>query len=92
MRKQLRSIAKSSSKSRTSARKITGAQRASSVELSLEEVTHLEEISRRYEQSERAWQLMTALPGGDETWNQVEEHLFSRGSPDPERRWKYFSK
>ncbi|OGR96977.1 MAG: hypothetical protein A2V88_02125 [Elusimicrobia bacterium RBG_16_66_12] len=68
------------------------AEKAASLELSAEEVTALEQISQRCEQSERAWQRMTALPGGDETWNQVEEHLLARDGRDCERRWKYFSK
>ena len=68
------------------------AEKAASLELSAEEVTALEQISQRCEQSERAWQLMTAPPSGDDTWNQVEEHLLARIGDDQERRWKYFSK
>jgi hypothetical protein len=68
------------------------AKRKAAVELTPEEATHLETISRRYEESERAWARMTAPPEGDETWIQVEEHLLSRGSGDPDRGWKYFSK
>jgi len=67
-------------------------KKAANLELSAEEVTTLEQISQRYEQSERAWQRMTALPGGDETWNHVEEHLLTQGGQDSERSWKYFSK
>ena len=77
MRKKVRSSVKSPLKS---------------LELSAEEVASLERIAQRCERSERAWHLMTALPGGDETWNQVEEHLLARGERDCERRWKYFSK
>lgn len=62
------------------------------LELSPDEVTNLERLSHRYEESERAWQRMTAPPEGDETWTKVEEHLFARSTDDPERRWKYFSK
>jgi hypothetical protein len=68
------------------------AAKRKTVELTPEEVTHLETISNRYEESERAWARMTAPPDGDETWTQVEEHLLARGTGDPDRRWKYFSK
>ncbi|OGS41679.1 MAG: hypothetical protein A2506_04570 [Elusimicrobia bacterium RIFOXYD12_FULL_66_9] len=85
---------KSPRKMKTPARRLVvkKAKKATSLELSAEEVIALEQISQRYEQSERAWQRMTALPGGDETWNQVEEHLLTQGGQDSERRWKYFSK
>ncbi|MEK7381704.1 MAG: hypothetical protein AAB262_00270 [Elusimicrobiota bacterium] len=73
-------------------KKVRSAKKAATLELSPEEAASLEQISQRCEQSEHAWQLMTALPCGDETWNQVEEHLLARGGRDCERRWKYFSK
>lgn len=73
-------------------RKRIVSKKKAAVELSPEEVTSLEQISQRYEQSERAWQLLAAPPGGDETWHQVEDHILARGGQDQERRWKYFSK
>lgn len=85
--RKVRTPVKSPRKSNAPARK-----KAANLELSAEEVASLEQISQRYEQSERAWQRMTALPGGDETWHQVEEHLLTQGGQDQERRWKYFSK
>ena len=87
MKKTSRKAAKAAS-ARPAPRRATKRKPA---ELTPEEVIHLETISRRYEESERAWVRMTAAPEGDETWNQVEEHLLSRGS-DPDRGWKYFSK
>ncbi|OGS36772.1 MAG: hypothetical protein A2506_01640 [Elusimicrobia bacterium RIFOXYD12_FULL_66_9] len=85
---------KSPRKTKAPARRLVvkKAKKAASPEMSAEEVIALEHISQRYEQSERAWQRMTSLPGGDETWNQVEEHLLTQGGQDAERRWKYFSK
>lgn len=63
-------------------------------EISPDEARQLEQISRRYEESERAWQRMTAAPEGDEPWTNVEESLLSRAARehDADRRWKYFSK
>lgn len=92
--RKVRATAKSPRKSKTAARRrvVKKAKKAVGLELSAEEVTSLELISQRYEQSERAWQSMTALPGGDETWSNVEEHLLAQGGQDSERRWKYFSK
>jgi len=92
--RKVRATVKSPRKTKAPARRLVvkKAKKAASLELSPEEVTSLEQISQRYEQSERAWQLMTAIPSGDETWHQVEEHLLSRGAEDSERRWKYFSK
>ena len=95
--RKVRTTVKSPRKTKAPARRLVvkkakRAKKTVSLELSVEEVTALEQISQRYEQSERAWQRMTALPGGDETWTQVEEHLVAQVGQDSERRWKYFSK
>jgi hypothetical protein len=91
MRKSPRPAAKSA-KARAAVRPAARSRKLKPAELTVEEVTNLETLSSRYEESERAWQRMNSVPDGDETWNQVEEHLLNRGSADPERRWKYFSK
>lgn len=92
--RKVRTAAKSPLKSKSPSRRLVvkKTKKAAVLELSVEEVTSLEQITQRYEQSERAWQRMTALPGGDETWNNVEEHLLTQGGQDSERRWKFFSK
>lgn len=92
--RKVRATVKSPRKAKAPARRLVvkKAKKTANLELSVDEVTALEQISQRYEQSERAWQRMTAVPGGDETWNQVEEHLLTQGGQDSERRWKYFSK
>jgi hypothetical protein len=64
----------------------------STAEMTPDEVVHLEQISRRYEESERAWQMMTAPPDGEDVWTKVEEHLLTSGTEDQDRRWKFFSK
>ena len=68
------------------------ALKAAAPEMTPDEVVHLEQISRRYEESERAWLLMTAPPDGEDVWTKVEEHLLTSGAQDQDRRWKFFSK
>lgn len=94
MRKKVRSAVKSPRRSPAPARRLVvrKAKKTATLELSVEEVSSLEQITHRFEQSELAWQRMTAPPNGDETWNHVEEHLLARGDKDSERGWKYFSK
>ena len=78
---------------KTPARRAAAAKKAAPPEISRDEALRLESIARKYEESERAWQRMTASPEGEEPWSAVEEHLVAHGRPaDPERRWKYFSK
>ncbi len=92
MKKALRRIvSKFSVKSVAPTRRIS-LKRNPPAEISPAEVAHLEQISRRYEEAERAWLRMTAPPDGDETWNQVEEHLVANTAQDQDRRWKFFSK
>lgn len=60
--------------------------------ISPEEVTHIEAVVKRFEESERAWQRMTAAPDEDDKWSSVEEHLLTQREGDADRRWKFFSK
>ena len=61
--------------------------------MSADEVSHLETLVKRFEDSEKAWQRMTAPLDDADPWTQVEEHLVAKESgADAERRWKYFSK
>src|SRR5262245_36361935 len=63
-------------------------------EFSREEVETLSAQLERHQQSERAWQRLTALPAErDDGWAAVEEHLLdkSRQEEHAERRWKYFA-
>ncbi len=60
--------------------------------LSPDEVTHLETLVKRFEDSEKAWQRMTAPIEETDNWSQVEEHLLARRDGDADRRWKFFSK
>ena len=57
-----------------------------------DEVSHLENLVRRFEESEQAWQRMTAPIDDADPWVQVEEHLLERRDGDSDRRWKFFSK
>jgi hypothetical protein len=59
--------------------------------MSPDEVVHLETLAKRFEESEKAWQRMTAPAEEGDSWTQVEEHLL-QGRGDAERRWKFFSK
>lgn len=63
-------------------------------EFTPEEVASFENQLARHQQSERAWQSLTAPPDGEDRWSELEEHLLykseTRGTA--ERRWKYFSK
>lgn len=58
--------------------------------MSADEVANLETLVKRFEESEKAWQRMTA-PIEDDPWTQVEEHMHARRE-DSERTWKFFSK
>lgn len=60
--------------------------------LSPDEVSHLETLVKRFEDSEKAWQRMTAPIDEADPWTQVEEHLLERRDGDSDRRWKFFSK
>jgi hypothetical protein len=60
--------------------------------LSADEVSHLETLIKRFEDSEKAWQRMTAPVDEADSWAQVEEHMLERRADDAERRWKFFSK
>jgi hypothetical protein len=56
------------------------------------EVSRLETLAKRFEDSEQAWQRMTAPIDDTDHWAQVEEHMLERYAEDSERRWKFFSK
>ena len=60
--------------------------------ISPDEVTHIESVVKRFEESEKAWQRMTAAPEEGDPWTSVEEHLLAKRDGDSERRWKFFSK
>jgi len=57
-----------------------------------DEVSHLETLVKRFEDSEKAWQRMTAPIDDADPWTQVEEHMLERRDGDSDRRWKFFSK
>jgi hypothetical protein len=59
--------------------------------MTADEVSHLETLVKRFEDSEKAWQRMTAPLDETDPWTQVEEHMLQRGK-DSERSWKYFAK
>ena len=59
--------------------------------LTAEEVGHLEALAKRFADSEKAWQRMTA-PVDDDPWARVEEHLLEKRADDSDRRWKFFAK
>lgn len=59
--------------------------------MTADEVSHLENLVKRFEDSEKAWQRMTAPIDDADPWTQLEEHLVARRD-DAERTWKYFSK
>lgn len=59
--------------------------------MSADEVSHLETLVKRFEDSEKAWQRMTAPIDDADPWTQVEEHML-KVDKDSERSWKYFSK
>jgi hypothetical protein len=63
-------------------------------EFTPEEVVQVEQQLARHQQSERAWQKLTAAPEGDDRWSEVEEHLVykTQQHDHAQRRWKYFSK
>lgn len=65
-----------------------------SPEFSADEVAHLAAQLERHEQSERAWQRLSAAPEGEDSWSAVEEHLLNKEqqADHAERRWKYFAK
>ena len=59
--------------------------------LTADEVSNLETLVKRFEESEKAWQRMTAPIEEADPWSQVEEHMLERGK-DSERSWKFFAK
>jgi len=59
--------------------------------MSADEVSHLETLVKRFEDSEKAWQRMTAPIDDADPWTQVEEHMHARRE-DSDRTWKFFSK
>ena len=60
--------------------------------MTADEVSHLETLVKRFEDSEKAWQRMTAPIEDADPWTQVEEHMLERREGDSERRWKFVSK
>ena len=60
--------------------------------MTADEVSHLETLVKRFEDSEKAWQRMTAPIEEADQWTHVEEHLLERRDGDSERSWKFFSK
>ena len=60
--------------------------------MTADEVSHLETLVKRFEDSEKAWQRMTAPIEEADPWTQVEEHMLERREGDSERSWKFFSK
>lgn len=92
MKKARRAVAKAPArrKTRTPARRLVLKTPAQD-NLSPEEVGHLESLAKRFEESEKAWQRMTASTE-DDGWSHVEEHMLQKSSHDSERTWKYFSK
>ena len=60
--------------------------------MSADEVSHLETLVKRFEESEKAWQRMTAPIEEGDQWSQVEEHMLARRDGDSDRRWKFFAK
>ncbi len=60
--------------------------------MSADEVAHIETLVKRFEDSEKAWQRMTAPIDDADPWTQVEEHLLERRDDDSDRRWKFFAK
>ena len=60
--------------------------------MTADEVSHLETLVKRFEDSEKAWQRMTAPIEEGDPWTQVEEHLLERRDGDSERSWKFFAK
>lgn len=60
--------------------------------MTADEVTHLETLVKRFEESEKAWQRMTAPIEEADPWTQVEEHMHARRDGDSDRRWKFYSK
>ena len=60
--------------------------------MTADEVSHLETLVKRFEDSEKAWQRMTAPIEDADPWTQVEEHMIERRDGDSDRRWKFFAK
>lgn len=60
--------------------------------MTADEVSHLETLVKRFEDSEKAWQRMTAPIEDADPWTQVEEHMLERRDDDSDRRWKFFAK
>ena len=92
MKKKSRSAAKAAPAPRKKAPVRRLILKAAPVEaMTPDEVTHLETLVKRFEDSEKAWQRMTAPIEGGDPWAQVEEHMLKQDK-DSERSWKYFSK
>jgi hypothetical protein len=93
MGKPLRSAKKAASrKTKTPTRRIVLGKISPSEHLTPDEVSNLETLVKRFEDSERSWQRMTAPIDDADPWTQVEDHLLRRRDNDADRRWKYFSK
>ncbi len=60
--------------------------------MSADEVSHLETLVKRFEESEKTWERMTAPIDDADPWTQVEEHMLERRDGDSDRRWKFFAK
>jgi len=92
MKKARRAAAKAAPrKSKTPVRRLVLAKPPAE-SLSPDEVVHLETLVKRFEDSEKAWQSMTAPIDDADPWNKVEDHLLEKRDDDAERRWKFFSK
>lgn len=94
MGKPLRLAAKktASRKTKTPARRIVLAKISPAEGLTPDEVSNLETLVKRFEDSERSWQRMTAPIDDADPWTQVEDHLLRRRDENADRRWKFFSK
>lgn len=93
MKKARRAVAKAPArpKTKTPARRLV--LKTAPVEaMTPEEVGHLETLVKRFEDSEKAWQRMTAPVEEGDPWAKVEDHLLERAGQDSDRRWKFFSK
>jgi hypothetical protein len=79
-------------KTKTTSRRLVLAKLAPTESLTPDEVSNLETLVKRFEESERAWQRMTAAPEDADPWTLVEDHLLQRRGDASDRRWKFFSK
>lgn len=76
------------------ASKLARKPKALKPEFTPEEVVSFEQQLAHHQQSETAWQRLTAPPEGDDRWADVEEHFLYKNHRQnhAERRWKYFAK